>query len=98
MEIKALLQGTECSAYLKIGSNKIKGLQTNLPEVKKRAHKGTYHKFSVRHLDKYVLEFSGRHNIRELEISDQMESIVKNVEWERLKFEDLVSGEDGRLN
>ena len=35
MEIKALLQGTGCSAYLKFGRNDIKGLQTNLPEVKK---------------------------------------------------------------
>ena len=35
MEIKALLQGTKCSAYLKIGRNEIKGLQTNLPEVRK---------------------------------------------------------------
>ena len=34
MEIKALLQGTECSSYLKIGRNEIKVLQTNLPEVK----------------------------------------------------------------
>ena len=63
----------------------------------KRAHKGTYHKFSVKHLDKYVLEFSGRHNIRELDTTYQMESIVKNMEGKRLKFEDLVSGEDGRL-
>ena len=29
----------------------------------KRAHKGTYHKFSVKHLDRYVIEFAGRHNI-----------------------------------
>ena len=35
MEIKALLQGAGCSAYLKYGRNSIKGLQTNLPEVKK---------------------------------------------------------------
>ncbi len=30
MEIIALFQGTKCSAYLKIGRNEIKGLQTNL--------------------------------------------------------------------
>ena len=30
----------------------------------KRGQKGADHKFSVKHLDKYVLEFSGRHNIR----------------------------------
>ena len=56
-----------------------------------RAHKGTCHKFSVKHLEKYVLEFSGQHNIRELDTINQMESIVKNMEGKRLKFEDLVS-------
>ncbi len=64
----------------------------------KRGHKGADHKFGVKHLDRYVLEFSGRHNIRELDTIDQTESIVKNIEGKRLKFEDLVSGEDGRLN
>ena len=64
----------------------------------KRAHKGTFHKFSVKHLDKYVLEFSGRHNIRELDTIDQMESVARNVAGKRLEYKDLVCRIDGRLN
>ena len=30
----------------------------------KRAHKGTFHKISPKHLDRYVQEFAGKHNIR----------------------------------
>ena len=30
----------------------------------KRAHKGTFHKISPKHLDRYVTEFAGRHNQR----------------------------------
>ena len=38
----------------------------------KRAHKGVYHKMSVKHLQRYVDEFSGRHDIRKLDTTDQM--------------------------
>ena len=64
----------------------------------KRAQKGTFHKFSVKHLDKYVLEFSGRHNIRELDTIDQMERVVRNMAGKRLEYKELVCGIDGRLN
>ena len=30
----------------------------------KRAHKGVYHHFSVKHLQRYVDEFAGRHGVR----------------------------------
>ena len=45
----------------------------------KRVHKGTYHKFSVKHLGRYVQEFAGRHNIRELDAIDQMEHLARNM-------------------
>ena len=61
-------------------------------------HKGLYHKFSVKHSDKYVLEFSGRNNIRELGTIDQMESIVASMVVKKLMYSDLVKGLDGRLN
>ena len=31
----------------------------------KRAHKGTFHKMSPKHLERYVQEFAGRHNVSE---------------------------------
>ena len=64
----------------------------------KRAHKGTYHKMSRKHLDRYVSEFVGRHNIRELDTAAQMASIVAGFVGRRLVNKDLVSGVDGRLH
>ena len=38
----------------------------------KRAHKGTFHKMPPKHLDRYVQEFAGRHNIRDMDTATQM--------------------------
>ena len=45
----------------------------------KRAHMGTFHKLSPKHLQRYVNEFSGRHNVRELDTADQMSELVHGV-------------------
>ena len=63
----------------------------------KRAHKGTYHKMSKKHLGRYVEEFAGRHNMRELDTIIQMEQVVAGMVGKRLKYKDLISGIDGRL-
>ena len=42
----------------------------------KRAHKGTFHKMSPKHLQRYVNEFAGRHNIRDANTIEQMQSMV----------------------
>ena len=64
----------------------------------KRAHKGTFHRMSKKHLHRYVNEFSGRHNIRELDTLDQMRIIAASMVGRRLKYNELVACEDGRMN
>ena len=57
----------------------------------KRAHKGTYHKISAKHLQRYVNEFSGRHGVRERDTMDQMQSVVAGMIGKRITYRDLVS-------
>ena len=38
----------------------------------KRGYHGTYHHMSPKHLGRYIEEFAGRHNVRELDTADQM--------------------------
>ncbi len=57
----------------------------------KRAHKGVYHKISVKHLQRYVDEFAGRHGVRELDTLDQMEVVASLMAGKRLSYKDLVA-------
>ena len=57
----------------------------------KRAHKGTFHKMSVKHLHRYVGEFAGRNNIRDLDTIDQMEVVVRGMDNTRLRYKDLIA-------
>ena len=56
----------------------------------KRGYYGTYHKMSPKHLQRYVNEFSGRHNIRESDTIDQMAMIAKRSVGKRLRYRELV--------
>ena len=57
----------------------------------KRGYYGTYHRMSEKHLQRYVNEFAGRHNIRSLDTIDQMASVAKGMDGKRLRYQDLVA-------
>ena len=56
----------------------------------KRAHKGTFHKLSPKHLDRYVREFAGRHNLRELDTLAQMTHVAARLAGRRLMYSQLI--------
>ena len=45
---------------------------------------------SSKHLQRYVTEFAGRHNSRELDTVDQMSEVIWGMEGKRLRYRDLV--------
>ena len=57
----------------------------------KRAHKGTFHKLSAKHLQRYVNEFAGRHNIRSMDTIRQMEHVVAEMVGKRLMYKELIA-------
>ena len=77
------------SEYVKgdVHTNGIESLWSML----KRAHKGTFHKLSPKHLDRYVQEFAGRHNVREQDTIEQMAAVSDGMEGKRLTYEQLIA-------
>ena len=57
----------------------------------KRAHKGTFHKISPKHLQRYVSEFAGKHNIRQSGTLAQMRDTVARLVGRRLLHRDLIA-------
>ena len=43
-----------------------------------------------KHLNRYVSEFAGKHNIRDFDTPDQMRSLVERMDGKRLKYRDLI--------
>ena len=57
----------------------------------KRGYRGVHHKISPKHLDRYVSEFAGRHNIREADTLKQMEAVVTRMVGKRIMYQDLIA-------
>ncbi|MCY3794814.1 MAG: IS1595 family transposase [Gammaproteobacteria bacterium] len=57
----------------------------------KRAHKGTFHSISPKHLHRYVNEFAGRHNLRSEDTIDMLAEAAAGMEGKRLRYRELIS-------
>ena len=61
----------------------------------KRAHMGTFHKLSPKHLQRYVNEFAGKQNARNADTLTQMIALTTGLVGKRLMYRDLIA-ENGR--
>ena len=57
----------------------------------KRGYKDTYHQMSAKHIERYVTEFAGRHNVRGCDTIVQMTMLAKGLDGKRLRYNDLVA-------
>ncbi len=57
----------------------------------KRAYKGTFHKLSPKHMDRYIQEFVAKHNMRESGTLEQMSSTVAGLIGRNLLYRDLTA-------
>ncbi len=57
----------------------------------KRGYHGTYHQMSEKHLERYINEFSGRHNSRPADTINQIETVMAGMNAKRLTYQELTS-------
>ncbi len=60
----------------------------------KRGYYGIYHRMSPKHLWRYVNEFAGRHNIRNMDTVMQMSLIAKGLDGKLLRYSNLKGRTD----
>ena len=54
--------------------------------ILKRAHTGTYHKISPKHLHRYVADFAGKHNFRNADTVAEMAALAGGMAGKRLTY------------
>lgn len=59
--------------------------------ILKRGYVGTYHQISPKHLHRYISEFAGRHNVRQLDTIEQMTALAQGMQGKRLTLAALTS-------
>lgn len=57
----------------------------------KRGYDGTFHHVSAQHLERYVAEFAGRHNLRPFDTEVIMSVLVQRSVGKRLTYAELIS-------
>lgn len=57
----------------------------------KRGYQGTYHHMSAKHLQRYVTEFAGRHNVRDLDTLMQMAVLARGMDGRLLPWKTLTA-------
>ena len=62
----------------------------------KRGYYGTFHRMSKEHAHRYVAEFAGRHNARDLDTAEQMGQMVRDGDGKRLRYADLTAHRHGQ--
>ena len=71
----------------KITTNSIESFWSML----KKGYHGTYHYWSPKHLQRYLNEFTGRHNVRPLDTATQLALLVKRGVGRRLPYKQLIN-------
>ena len=56
----------------------------------KRGYHGTYHCMSPKHLERYITEFTGRHNVKDLDTIDQMAFLARGMIGKKLPYKELI--------
>ena len=72
------------------GQAHVNGVESFWSMLKRGCH-GTFHHVSAKHLQRYVTEFAGRHNIRDWDTIDQMATVAQGMVGRRLSYRELIA-------